>query len=109
MALRRPDLLRGTFFQWLSWHPAELAGPEMYDAVAQLGISARPVRFQAARELANVPPGVTDLDACFFESARDIGIMLIFRRERFPEGTVERFIQQLRASAEQIAHDALRA
>jgi hypothetical protein len=102
VALNRPDLLRGTFCQWLSWHPAELGGQDMYDVPRQLGISARPVHFQTASDFANVPPEGTDLDACFFDSAGDIGLLLIFRQDRFAEGTLERFIQELRITAERI-------
>jgi Condensation domain/TubC N-terminal docking domain len=105
MALRHPDLLGGTSCQCLSWHPAELAGREMYDVPKQYGIAAEPVHFQTARELSNVPEGVTDLEICFFESASDIGMLVIFRRELFMESTVERLIRELRVAAEQIVND----
>jgi hypothetical protein len=108
MAMRHPHLLGGTFCQWLSWHPAELAGTEMYDAVGQLGVSAEPVRFQSARELSNVPPEVTDLDVCFFESAGDICMLLTFLQERFAVSTMERLMQQLQMAAEQIVSDSRR-
>ena len=107
VALNRPDLLGGTFCQWLSWHPAELAGQEMYDIPQKLGISAQPVHFQSAWDFTNVPPGVTDLEVCFFDSATDIRMLLIFRRERFAESTLERLIQELRTLAEQIVTDPL--
>jgi hypothetical protein len=109
MVLSHPDLLGGTFYQWLSWHPAELSGPELYDIPDRAGIAVQPVRFQTASELANVPPGVTDLDTCFFECAGDIGVLLIGRPGRFVPSTLERFLETLRSSARQVIHDAREA
>lgn len=100
MALRYPGFFGGTFCQWLSWHPAEVAGPEMYEVPAQFGIKAQPVRFQTARELSNVPSGVTDLDICFFEKSGDIGMLLISREELFTNEALERFIDELREQAQ---------
>lgn len=108
MALQYPHLLRGTLCQWLSWHPTELSGQEMYEVPAQLGIVVKSLRFQTARDLANVPPGVTDLDVSFFESAGDIGMLLIFSRKRFAASTLERFMRELRISADQIVSDSRR-
>ena len=105
ISLSRPDLLGGTFCQWLSWHPAELAGQEVYDVPRQLGISARPVHFQVAHNFSNVPAGATGLDVTFFESAGDIGVLLIFQREVLSESSMERFIHELRVSAERIVND----
>ena len=68
-------------------------------------IVARPVRFQTPRDLANVPPGVTDLDICFFERVDDIGMLLIFRAERFAASTMERFMHELRQEAERLVGD----
>lgn len=109
MALGRPDLLRGTFCQWLSWHPAELAGREMYEVPRQLGISARPVHFQTAQDFSNMPAGVTELDATFFESSGDIGMLLIFPRNVLAESTVEQLIRELRALAEQVVDESVRS
>lgn len=102
MALQRPELLGGTFCQWLSWHPAEISGPELYKIPGRLGVEAVPVRFQSALDLANVPQEVTDVDISFFEKAGDIGVLLIFPKSRFANHTMERFMQELRITAEGI-------
>ncbi len=102
MTLKRPDLLKGTLCQYLSWHPAELSGQDMYEIPARFGVATTPVRFQTAQELANVPPGATDLDTCFFESAGDITVLLISQRTRLALGTLERVMQALQSSAQQI-------
>jgi len=105
MSLRHPEFLQGTFCQWLSWHPVEVAGREMYDIPRQFGLAVEPVRFQTERELSNVPPTVTDLDICFFEKGGDIGMLLIFRADLFARQTMERLMGELRAMAEQIVKE----
>jgi hypothetical protein len=102
MARRRLDLLQGTFCQWLSWHPAELAGREMYEIPGQFGIAVEPVRFQTAQDFSNVPPGVTNLDVCFFEAAGDISTLLIFSPTVFATTTMEQFMRELRAVAQEM-------
>ena len=102
MVLKRPDLLGGTLCQYISWHPAELAGRDMYEIPARLGVVTTPVRFQSARQLTSVPPGATDVDTCFFESTDEIAVLLISQRNRLAPGTLEWVVQQLQSSAQQI-------
>jgi hypothetical protein len=102
MTLQRPDLLGGTLCQYIAWHPAELAGPDLYANPARLGLVSKPLRFQTALDLTTVPPGATDLDACFFDDRDEMAVLLISRRDRLAPATLDQVMQRLQSCAQQI-------
>jgi hypothetical protein len=101
----RPELLRGTLFQWLSWHPADIAGFHTDPALNQLGLEVEKVRCQSLEELSNVPPGRVDLEMNFFDSAGDICALALHEADRFAEGTLAHLMQDLRSVAEHVVRD----
>jgi hypothetical protein len=105
MALQRPDLLQGTLCQWLSWHPAELAGLDADELSRQSGVHVMRMRPAGLQELTNVPPAAVDIEISFFDTAGDISALAIYRPERFSETAVARLMRQQRSIAEQVIHD----
>jgi hypothetical protein len=105
MAARRPELLRGTLCQWLSWHPADVTARETADITDQLGFTVQGLRFQTPEELTNVPPGVVDIEMSFFEMAGDISALAIYRADHFGERTMVRLMRECRLMAKQFVAD----
>jgi non-ribosomal peptide synthetase component F len=79
----RPDLSSGTLCQWLSWHPTEIAGPEIADLARQFGVHIREVPSPLTESVTNVPPEMLDLEVSFYESGGTIGVLTTHREGRF--------------------------
>jgi Condensation domain/TubC N-terminal docking domain len=106
MVTERPDLLRGTLCQWLSWHPAEIAGLQTDGQMSPLGLRVEKMRCQNPEELTNAPPERVDLEMSFFDSAGDISALAICRTRRFAEGTLHRLMRELQSVAEHAVRDS---
>ena len=100
MATERPELLQGTLCQWLSWHPADIAGLQADDQVNPLGLVVERMRCQSLEELTNVPPDRVDLEISFFDAAGSISALAIYRKDRFVEGAMVQLVEGLRAIAD---------
>lgn len=101
----RPELLRGTLCQWLSWHPAEVAGAQTDEVASELGLTVESVPCQSLEELANVPPGRVDLEICFFEGSGKVSIWATCRTDRFTEGAPARLMREFESFAERAVRD----
>lgn len=105
LAQQKPELLRGTLCQWLSWHPTEIGGLTEHEPDRRLGFARQSVRFQTPLDLTNVPPGETALEIILFEAAGDIGALALYGERQFSEATMARMMGALRRAAEQFVAD----
>ena len=106
MAIERPELVRGTLCQWLSWHPADIAGLPTDSPTSQLGLKVENVRCQSLEELTNIPPDRVDLEINFFDAAGGISALAIYRTGRFGQDTLRRLMGELRSVAERAVKDS---
>jgi hypothetical protein len=100
-AVAIPEILRGTFFQWLAWHPDDMSGLTKSAFADSLGFTLENIHVQKPGDLTTLPPGAVDIEMSFFERANGICASATYRADRFAPQTMERFIADLRVSAEQ--------
>ena len=105
MATERPELLRGTLCQWLSWHPSDIARSPADDQTSQFGLQVEKMRCQNLEELTNVPPDMVDLEINFFNVDGDISVFALYQSDRFAEGAPARLVKELRSTAEYVVRD----
>jgi hypothetical protein len=105
MALRRPELLEATLFQWLSWHPHEVPGMAAQDRVSRLHCEVEDVQAQDTAALTALPPSAVAVEMSFFETPDGICALAHFRTSVFTPDEMNRFIKQLRAFSERIVRD----
>jgi hypothetical protein len=107
MAIRTPELLQGTLFQWMSWNPDDISGAVASDLAAQLGIFCEDIHFQEASELTSLPPALVQIEMNFFETEHGIVASAIYRTDLFAPDFMQRLLEQLRTSAERFVLDQL--
>lgn len=91
MARQRPELLSGTLFQWMTWHPEEQPDE---------------VRIREFGEgMTIVPPGMTGLEVTVFDTATGLHAFGSYRADRFTADRMERFMADLVWAAELFARD----
>lgn len=101
MAMRRPELLEGTFFQWISWHLDDAAGPSVPVTQTQPLVNAQGVPLkEIGVELSAMPPGLVALEASFFDTAAGTYASGFYRADLFSAASVERLMDSLRDMAE---------
>src|SRR5262249_22659641 len=98
-------LLRGTLCQWLSWHPADIAGRREDFPSHLLDLEVEKIRCQNLQELTNVPPGVVDLEINFFDAHGDICALAIYHTDRCANEALVQLIGELRSVAEYVVRD----
>jgi hypothetical protein len=99
-ATRNPELLGGTFAQWVSWHPD--AGPT--PVPPDLTVERLDVR-DFAEDLTAIPPGMVDVEVSFFDAKDGIHALGVYRADRFSAATMERFMADLYEAAGQFVRD----
>jgi hypothetical protein len=92
IARQRPELLSGTLFQWVTWHPEE--SPEELVQIREFG-----------EGMTVVPPGMTALEVTVFDTETGLHAFGSYRADRFAAKTMERFMADLRGAAEVFAHN----
>jgi non-ribosomal peptide synthetase component F len=101
MALERPELLTGSFFQWIT-RRHELSGvPEATEA----NTSGLTVQHVSSREVGDgltaIPPGMVDVELTCFDAPEGLYASGVYRADRFTPITMERFMEELRSTAEE--------
>jgi non-ribosomal peptide synthetase component F len=100
MPTQRPELLVGTFVQWSTWHPEAgpgTAGPEL--AVDRLAVR------DFEEDMTAIPPGMVAVEVSFVDAKDGIHALGCYRADRFTASTMDRFMEDLRATAEQFVRD----
>jgi len=100
MPTQRPELLGGTFVQWITWHPEA----ESASAAPELAVDRLAVR-DFEEDLTAIPPGMVDVEVSFFDAKDGIRALGCYRADRFTASTMVRFMEDLRATTEQFVRD----
>lgn len=106
MVRQHPELLSGTLFQWMTWHPqdsadAVIAGKTDSPALA---VERIPIR-DFGEGLTLVPPGMTALEITFFDTSEGIHASASYCADRFTARTMDRFMADLHATAQRLVGD----
>ena len=99
MTVLRPELLAGTLFQWITWHPDDaVAAPVDSSADSpELSVSRVPIReFGAGLTIA--PPGLVDVEITVFDTPTGLCALGTYRADRFTVPAVERFMDEFRST-----------
>lgn len=92
IARQRPELLSGTLFQWVTWHPEE--APEELVGIREFG-----------EGMTVVPLSMTALEVTAFDTPTGLLVFGSYRADRFTPRTMERFMADLRWAAEIFVHN----
>jgi Condensation domain len=106
IAAQKPELLAGTFFQWITWHPhqAPLAATPAAAGASELTLER--VSFRDFGEGLNaVPPGMVAVEVTFFDTEQGIYASGAFRADLFAAGAMERFMEELQSAAEEFVRN----
>jgi non-ribosomal peptide synthetase component F len=103
-ATKQPELLEGTFFQWITWQQeGSAAGP---DAASESGLKSEHFSFRDFGEgLTAIPPGVVDVEVTFFDTTDGIYALGVYRADRFTSDAMERFMEDLRSASVEFTRD----
>jgi hypothetical protein len=99
-ATSKPELLGGTFTQWVTWHPEPGPGsvsPEL--TVERLGIR------DFAENLTAIPPGMVDVEISFFDAPDGIHALGVYRADRLTTAAMERFMEDLHRATARCVRD----
>ena len=96
-----PQFLEGTFFQWLTWHPEESSSIP----VAQSLTAERVSVVDFAENMTAIPPGLVDVEITFYDTPQGIYASGVYRADLFTTDTMQRFMEALRETADQLAKD----
>ena len=106
MATRYPETSAGTFFQWISWHKADVSGSSARDAAQTGELTAERFPFREFGEgLTAMPPGMVDVEVTFFDTDEGIYALGVYRADLFEAETMERLTQDLRLAAEEFVRN----
>ena len=98
MAMQHPALLRGTLFQWMTWHPEETSVPP------KPSLPKQPVERISVRDfgegLTIVPPGMTALEITFFDASGGLHAFGSYRADLFTASEMGQFADDLRRATE---------
>jgi hypothetical protein len=106
MATREPECSAGTFFQWISWHQADVSGKPSPEPAQPGGLRVERFSFREFGEgLTAIPPGVVDVEMTFFDTDDGIYALGVYRADLFTADTMERFVTDLRSAAAEFVRD----
>jgi hypothetical protein len=103
VATRNPDLLAGTFFQWITWnadHGLKQAVPAAPDP-AQLSVERIALADFGENHTA-VPPGLVAVEVTFFDTAQGIYASGVYRADLFAPNTMESFMEELHSATKEL-------
>jgi Condensation domain len=107
MATQAPQLLAGAFFQWVTWRPdyaSRLSVPPT-TGIPELTVE-RTSCADLGGELTAIPPGMVDVEVTFFDTPQGIHASGVYRADVFTSSTMSRFMDDLRAMAEQFVRNS---
>jgi len=90
LARQQPELMAGTVFQWVTWHPQETVQEQV--CVREFG-----------EGLTAVPPGATALEVTVFDTPTELRAFGSYRLDSFSASTIEKFMADLRYAAQLFA------
>jgi non-ribosomal peptide synthetase component F len=106
MAIQVPELLNGTFFQWLTWPPEEACKvPTSADPDTPALVVEKVSVAEFAEYLTAIPPGMVDVELTFFDASQGIYASGVYRADLFTQAAMDRFMVYLRSTAEACLRD----
>lgn len=100
IATKTPELYHGTFFQWLSWRPGELAGTETPSEWREGNIPLAIEAFSVKRSLPHDAQLDGDILLNFQDTDSGISASGFYRADLFSSETMQRFARELQVVAE---------
>ncbi len=101
MALQYPELLEGTLFQWVTWHPDDAPSAPVPSALNPLEQRIDRVCIRDFGEgLTLAPPGMTAVEVTFFDTAAGLHAFGSYRSDLFGPAAMERLMSDLRSAME---------
>jgi hypothetical protein len=98
-AAKRPELLAGTFCQWVTWHPGTAPAQTDSASSTQLAVGRLPLS-EFGQGLSTLPPTIVDVDLTFFDTDQGIYAQGVYRADRFAPTTMERLLSNLHCATE---------
>src|SRR5262249_47573759 len=106
VAAQSPQLLAGTFFQWITWHQDDSSGQPAPPAEDPMELTVERVSAKDFGEgLTAMPPGMVDVEVSCFDTAAGIYASGTYRADRFTQCIMDRFIADLRSAAERFVRN----
>lgn len=106
VATEKPELLAGTFFQWITLSHSKTAGRVMG---AEQDFEAPEVQRLPLSDFGEdhtaVPTGMVDVEVTFFDTEEGIYASGVYRADRFSDRTMVRFMRNLRSATEELIGD----
>jgi Condensation domain len=99
VAAKHPDLLAGTLFQWVTWHPDDVKQRAEAPNTRKPAIERVPVR-DFGEGLTIVPPGMTAIELTLFDTTEGLHALGTYRADRFATTSMDRFAADLRLATE---------
>ena len=106
IAAQRPELLQGTLFQWITWHPEE-AVQQAVDGAAyppDIAVERVPIR-NFGEGLTIVPPGMSRVEITMFDSQDGLCALGTYSVDRFAQQTMDRLVEDLRSATQRFVED----
>ena len=108
MADQHPELLAGTYFQWVSWHEDDPAAATGFPLEHPLQLKTERLQLREFGEgITAIPPGMVDVEVTFFDTKEGIHARGVYRADRFGPSTMERFLIELQSATERFVSDPL--
>jgi hypothetical protein len=106
ISLQRPELLAGTLFQWVTWHPDDTVRAPAQTEVdrPRLTVDRVPIR-EFGEGLTIAPPGMIDVEITLFDAVDGMRALGTYRADRFTARTMVRFMEDLRSTAQLFVHN----
>jgi hypothetical protein len=97
VVIETPELLSGTYFQWLSWAPDGISGIPTHSESAEVGLKGEVIPV----EQPDIPGDNSSVrvSATLWNSSEGIRGKIYYRSDLFSRGDVERFLLGLEATA----------
>lgn len=99
IAEQRPELLAGTLFQWITWHPDDIArvSAQTSNSPPDIAVERIPIR-DRGEGLTILPPGMVDVEITLFDAVEGLCSLGTYRADRFTAQTMERLMVDLRSA-----------
>jgi hypothetical protein len=106
IATQNPELLAGTLFQWVTWHPEQVLGRPVPRASDFSELKVERVSLaDFGEDHTALPAGVVDVEVTLFDTTDGIYASGVYRADRYSASTMERFMGDLRSAAEEFVRD----
>src|SRR5262249_11449331 len=103
MASSAPELVRATFFQWLSWSPDDIPGIGASPAPVAPGLTLESLQVPRMPGATTLPPAMTDIEMTVFETGDTITLCATYRADLFRAETIGRMLREMHSLAERLA------